>query len=90
MSTKFIELIGYIAATLTTLAFVPQVWLLWKTRQTEGISLGMYAIFTAGVMLWLIYGLKISSWPIVLANAITLSLSLSILLMKFLFSRSGN
>jgi MtN3 and saliva related transmembrane protein len=90
MSTKFIELIGYIAATLTTLAFVPQVWLIWKTRQTEGISFGMYAIFTAGVMLWLIYGLKISSWPIVLANAITLSLSLSILLMKFLFSRSGN
>jgi MtN3 and saliva related transmembrane protein len=90
MSTKFIELIGFIAATLTTLAFVPQVWLIWKTRQTEGISVGMYAIFTAGVMLWLIYGLKISSWPIVLANAITLSLSLSILLMKFLFSRNGN
>jgi len=56
MTTQIIELIGYVAATLTTLAFAPQAWLTWKTRQTDGISLGMYAIFTSGVALWLIYG----------------------------------
>jgi MtN3 and saliva related transmembrane protein len=90
MTTQIIELIGYIAATCTTLAFVPQVWLTWKTRQTGGISLGMYAIFTSGVALWLIYGWMIESWPVVIANILTLLLSLSMLLMKFFFSRRSN
>jgi MtN3 and saliva related transmembrane protein len=90
MTLQIIELVGYMAATFTTLAFVPQVWLTWKTRQTGGISLGMYAIFTSGVALWLIYGWMIQSWPIVIANILTLLLSLSILLMKFFFSRRSN
>lgn len=77
-----IDAIGYAAAALTTAAFVPQAWLTWRTRRAEGVSLGMYAIFTLGVALWLVYGLVIGAWPIVVANAITLALALFILLMK--------
>lgn len=74
--------IGYFAASLTTLSFVPQFWLTWRTRNVNGISLGMYSVFTLGVALWLAYGLLLSAWPIVVANAITLSLALAILAMK--------
>jgi MtN3 and saliva related transmembrane protein len=76
------ELIGFLAATLTTLSFVPQAWHTFTTRDVSGVSLGMYSSFTLGVALWLIYGLLLASWPIVIANAITLTLSAGILLMK--------
>lgn len=78
--------IGYIAATLTTASFVPQAWLTFKTRNVSGISLGMYSAFTLGVLLWLVYGLFLGAWPIVVANAITLVLAISILMMKLLFA----
>jgi MtN3 and saliva related transmembrane protein len=87
MTQNDTELLGFVAATLTTLAFVPQVWLTWKTRRAEGISLGMYAVFTTGVLLWLVYGVNTGSWPIVAANGVTLVLSLAILVMKYWFSR---
>ena len=76
------DAIGYLAATLTTAAFIPQAWLTWKTKRADGVSLGMYSIFTLGVALWLVYGLVIGAWPIVFANAITLALALFILVMK--------
>lgn len=76
------DLIGTVAATLTTIAFVPQAWLIWKSGRAEGVSLGMYAIFTVGVALWLLYGVMLGAWPIVVANAITLVLAAFILLMK--------
>ena len=76
------DLIGYLAASLTTIAFVPQAWLTWRTRRAEGVSLGMYLIFTSGVALWLAYGLMLGAWPIVAANTITLGLALFILVMK--------
>lgn len=76
------ELIGYAAAILTTAAFVPQAWLTWRTRRADGVSLGMYSIFTAGVVLWLAYGVLLGSWPMIAANSVTLLLSLFILLMK--------
>jgi MtN3 and saliva related transmembrane protein len=76
------ELIGYIAAILTTSAFIPQAWLTWKTRRAEGVSLGMYSIFTTGVALWLYYGVQIGSMPVVLANFVTLILAAFILFMK--------
>ncbi len=76
------ELIGYLAATLTTFAFVPQAWQAWRTRDTSGISLPKYALFCTGVALWLVYGLLLGAWPIIVANAITLALSLAILVMK--------
>ena len=79
------ELIGYLAAFLTTSSFVPQAWLTFRTRDVRGISLGMYSVFTAGVALWLAYGIALGAWPIVVANAITLALALAILVMKLRF-----
>jgi MtN3 and saliva related transmembrane protein len=76
------ELIGYLAATLTTCSFVPQALHTFRTRDVSGISLGMYSVFTAGVALWLVYGLALAAWPIVVANAITLALAGTILGMK--------
>ena len=69
------ELVGYLAATLTTCSFVPQAWLTFRTRDVRGISLGMYSAFTLGVALWLLYGVLMTAWPIVIANAITLALA---------------
>jgi MtN3 and saliva related transmembrane protein len=76
------ELIGYVAATLTTAAFVPQAWKSWRTRDLRGVSLGMYSVFTLGIALWLVYGWLLQAWPIVFANAVTLGLSLLILSLK--------
>jgi MtN3 and saliva related transmembrane protein len=76
------ELIGYLAAVLTTLSFVPQAWHTFTTRDVSGVSLGMYSTFTVGVALWLAYGLMLQAWPIVIANVITLTLSAGILVMK--------
>ena len=82
MSFAVPELIGYCAAALTTLSFLPQAWHTWRTRDVRGISLGMYSAFTLGVALWLVYGLLVGAWPVVLANAITLALASGILWMK--------
>ena len=79
------DLIGALAAVLTTVAFVPQAWLTWKTRSAQGVSIGMYSIFTSGVALWLAYGMIIDAWPVIIANAITLMLALFILGMKLRF-----
>ena len=76
------ELIGYLAAILTTFAFVPQAVQAWRTRDTAGISLPKYAFFCTGVALWLVYGVLLGAWPIIIANAITLVLSLTILALK--------
>jgi MtN3 and saliva related transmembrane protein len=77
--------IGFIAATLTTVAFVPQVLRVWRSRSSRDISLRMYALFTLGVALWLVYGILIDSWPVMLANAVTLLLAGSVLVMKIRF-----
>jgi MtN3 and saliva related transmembrane protein len=91
MNFSLIDWIGYLAATLTTASFVPQAWLTFKTRDVSGISLGMYSAFTAGIALWLSYGILISAWPIVIANTITLLLAAGILGMRVWFgSRSTN
>ncbi len=79
------EVIGYVAAVLTTVAFVPQAWQTWRTRDAAGVSLGKYALFCTGVALWLVYGLLLGAWPIILANAVTLVLALAILVMKLRF-----
>lgn len=76
------DLIGYIAAILTTVAFIPQAWLVWRTRSADGVSLGMYSLFTVGVLFWVAYGFMLQAWPIVIANLITLALAGFILTMK--------
>jgi MtN3 and saliva related transmembrane protein len=74
--------IGLLAGTLTTLAFVPQVVKIWKTKHARDLSLGMFAIFSSGVLLWLWYGIEIGVTPVIVANAVTLGLSLTILFFK--------
>ena len=81
--------IGYVAATLTTASFVPQAVLTFRTRDVSGISLGMYSAFTLGVALWLLYGVLIEAWPVVIANTITLALAASILGMRLRFGSSA-
>ena len=82
-----IDLIGYLAACLTTFSFIPQALKTFRTRDVSGISLSMYGAFTAGVAMWLVYGLLIMAWPIVIANVVTLSLALSILAMKLRYGK---
>ena len=82
MALDWTDLTGYAAAALTTFSFVPQAWLTFRTRDVSGISLGMYSVFTTGIALWLLYGLLVAAWPIVLANAVTLALASAILVMK--------
>jgi len=73
---------GYLAAFCTTASFLPQVIKVFKTKHTKDISLGMFLLMTAGVSFWLIYGLLISSPPIIMANSVTVVLSFYILFMK--------
>ena len=77
--------LGLIAGALTTVAFIPQVIKIWKTKHATDISLGMFAIFSCGVLLWLFYGIEIDAAPVIVANAITLGLSLTILYFKIKF-----
>ena len=76
------DFIGYFSAFLTTIAFVPQAYHSWKTRDLSGVSLPMYSLFSAGVLGWIVYGVKIASWPIVVANIITLMLACAVLWLK--------
>ena len=76
------EIIGYVAATLTTSSFLPQAILTVKTKDTASLSLTMYSLFTAGVLCWLIYGLYLSDKAIIFANAITFLLAAPILYFK--------
>jgi MtN3 and saliva related transmembrane protein len=74
--------LGYLAASLTTLSFVPQALLTLRTREVHGISAAMYSVFTIGVALWLAYGWRLGEWPIIIANAVTLVLAVTILVTK--------
>jgi MtN3 and saliva related transmembrane protein len=78
----YIEILGLVAATLTTAAFVPQVYKTWRQRSTKDISLTMYLVMFVGVVLWCIYGMMIESLPVTLANAVTALLLFVMLVMK--------
>lgn len=84
------ELLGLIAGVCTTIAFVPQVLKIWKSKQADDISLATFAIFSTGVGLWLVYGWRLGAWPIVLANGVTLALALIILILKWHFRNSSS
>jgi MtN3 and saliva related transmembrane protein len=83
-----VDLLGFMAGTLTTLSFVPQVHKAWRTQSCNDLSLGMLLAFGAGILLWLIYGLVLWAMPIILANAVTLALILVLLAMKMKY-RTG-
>ena len=77
-----ITILGLVAGTLTTVAFVPQLYQAWKTRSTKDVSLLMYVVISTGILLWLIYGLLIGSLPVILANVVTFAIALLILALK--------
>jgi MtN3 and saliva related transmembrane protein len=81
MIDKF-EIIGLIAATLTTSAFVPQVYKAWKSKSTESLSLSMYVVFFMGIMLWLVYGFHLNSLAMILSNIVTGFLALILIFLK--------
>lgn len=87
MTLSFDDWLGFAAATLTTLSFVPQAWLTFRTRNVSGISLAMYSAFTLGIVLWLAYGIRLAAWPLIVANTITLLLAGGVLAMKIRHGR---
>lgn len=84
-SPAAIDAIGYLAASLTTAAWLPQLLRTWRLRSAHDLSAGMLAIFTTGVALWLVYGLARDSRPVIVANAATLVLSLGLIAMRVAF-----
>jgi len=82
MTPIWVESIGYVAAVLTTVSFLPQAIKTFRSRDTRAISLGMYRVFVIGIACWLVYGILLESWPMIIANVITLALSGAILMMK--------
>lgn len=82
-----INFIGSSAAVCTTVSFVPQLIRVWRLKSARDISLTMFLVFSIGVFLWMVYGMYIHSLPVILANAITLALSLAILILKLQYDR---
>jgi MtN3 and saliva related transmembrane protein len=82
MAAMNIEWFGFAAAFLTSISFVPQALMTIRTRNTSGISRAMYSMFTIGVALWLVYGIALESWPMIVANTVTLGLAATILALK--------
>lgn len=76
------EWAGYVAAALTTFSFIPQAARTIRTKETHGISLWMYVMFNVGIAFWLVYGFVLMSWPMIVANIVTLALSGTILALK--------
>lgn len=82
-----IELLGFVAGTLTTLAFLPQVVQVWRTRRVDDINLTTFSAFVAGVALWLVYGILLGSPSVVASNLVTFGLALAIIVGKLRFGR---
>ncbi|WP_417460898.1 SemiSWEET family sugar transporter [Kordiimonas sp.] len=81
----FITLLGLLAGSLTTIAFVPQVVRAWKTKSTKDVSLSMFAILCAGIFMWIVYGIAIGDVPVIIANVVTLCLASSVIVAKLRF-----
>ena len=82
---NYIDFFGFSAAFLTTIAFLPQLYKTWKTKSAEDVSLIMLILFITGLICWIIYGIKINSVPILLANIITFIFNFSILILKVIY-----
>ena len=83
---NYIDLFGFSAALLTTIAFLPQLYKTWKTRSADDVSLIMLILFISGLICWIIYGLKIHSIPILIANLVTFIFNFLILILKITYS----
>ena len=85
---NYIDLFGFSAAFLTTIAFLPQLYKTWQTKSAEDVSLIMLILFIIGLICWIIYGLRIDSMPILVANIITFIFNFSILILKITYRKS--
>ncbi|GAA4115900.1 SemiSWEET transporter [Aquimarina addita] len=83
--TNAIEILGFVAATLTTAAFLPQVYQTWRTKNAQSLSLYMLLIFFVGVLSWLVYGVLINSMPVIVANVVTAILTFMLLFFKYTY-----
>lgn len=81
MDASSVTALGFAAAACTTLSFLPQVLKVWRSRRADDISLGMYAVFCTGIVLWLVYGFLIADLPLIVANIVTLTLAGSVLVL---------
>jgi len=84
-----VTFLGFVAGTLTTLAFLPQVLHTYRSKSVDGLSYGTLITFSVGVLLWFIYGIYLRSWPMILANGLTLVQQFPLLLMKLHYGRRG-
>ena len=87
-NVNYINLFGFSAALLTTIAFLPQLYKTWKTKSADDVSLTMLISFLIGIICWIIYGLKINSIPILISNIITFIFNFSILILKITYSKN--
>ncbi|WP_269611019.1 SemiSWEET transporter [Prochlorococcus marinus] len=83
---NYIDSFGFLAALLTTIAFLPQLYKTWKTKSAEDVSLIMLILFIIGLICWIIYGSKIDSTPIIIANVVTFIFNFSILILKITYT----
>ena len=85
---NYIDSFGFLAALLTTIAFLPQLYKTWKTKSADDVSLIMLILFITGLIFWIIYGLKIHSIPILIANVVTFIFNFSILILKVTYKEN--
>tara|TARA_B100000945_G_scaffold13718_1_gene10453 strand:- start:101 stop:376 length:276 start_codon:yes stop_codon:yes gene_type:complete len=86
---NYIDLSGFLAALLTTIAFLPQLYKTWQTKSADDVSLIMLILFITGLICWIIYGLRINSIPILVANIITFIFNFSILILKITYTKTN-
>ncbi len=87
---NYIDFFGFLAALLTTIAFLPQLYKTWQTKSANDVSLIMLILFLIGLICWIIYGLRINSIPILVANIITFIFNFSILILKIVYSKNNH
>ena len=87
---NYIDLFGFLAALLTTIAFLPQLYKTWETKSADDVSLIMLILFITGLIFWIIYGFKIHSIPILVANVVTFIFNFSILILKLSYNKKNN
>jgi len=89
LSSELATLVGGVGAVCTTGAFIPQVARVWRMRSAAEISLATFSLFAVGTFVWLVYGWLIESWPVILANAVTFVLAVSIVVLKVKYDRTA-
>ena len=88
MEKVIIDFLGYIAATITTIAFLPQIIKTVKSKSAKDVSMGMFVLFTTGVFLWIVYGILTRTYPVLIANAVIFCLALTQIILKIKYDKA--